>query len=238
MTSSRLRPCGGMTRTPGSRTAPVRTAAGQSTSRRPSPTGTSAPTREREEGPHRRRAFALLAERGEVVQTDEEVGGVAHRVRVQVAADGHRVTSAQRVVHREVVGEPVEVPPRRRGEPCVEAGGRAAHPRDGHVGGEHAGQACRQRLLGRAVGAPRNQAPRLPVDVGVGDLAACVDARIGPAGDRQPDRFGTAQHRAQRRRQLALDGPASGLRCPPGEVGPIIGEVESNAHDLAHGQRA
>ena len=70
------------------------------------------------------------------------------------------------------------------------------------------------------------------------DLTARVDTGVRPAGDGQPHRLRSPKDCREAGGQDTLDGPAGRLGGPAGEVRPVVAEVEANAHDLAHGQRA
>jgi hypothetical protein len=71
----------------------------------------------------------------------------------------------------------------------------------------------------------------------VGHLTAGVHPGVGPAGDGQADRLWQAQHVPEDPGQLSLHGPLPGLRRPPGEARPVIGEVEPHPDDLVPGGR-
>ena len=64
------------------------------------------------------------------------------------------------------------------------------------------------------------------------DLAAGVDAGVGAAGDGQPRGLGQPQRRApSASSSVCLDGAQPRLGRPAGEVGAVVGEVESQAYD-------
>ncbi|KGM11126.1 hypothetical protein N868_12135 [Cellulomonas carbonis T26] len=84
--------------------------------------------------------------------------------------------------------------------------------------------------------------PRVALDVDVRDLTPRVDARVGPARDREPRRR-AAQDRPECRLERALDGPQAGLRRPARERGAVVREVQADpeqgvvhAPNLATGQ--
>ena len=79
--------------------------------------------------------------------------------------------------------------------------------------------------------------PRRERQVSVGYLPAGVHPAVSPPGDGQPDRLRQPQHVPEDLRQLSLHGPLPGLRRPPGEAGPVVGEVEPHPDDRVLGSR-
>ena len=73
---------------------------------------------------------------------------------------------------------------------------------------------------------PRTCVPRRRVDVGVAHLAAGVHPGIRAAGDDEAHRGRAAQDGGERVAEGALDGAASRLGGPPGERGPVVGQVD------------
>ena len=146
----------------------------------------------------------------------------AVRSRLRMTVSRRRSGSAS----SRLVGQAVEVAALQRREPGVEAVGGDRHRPHADVGREYAAQPAQRRLLGRARGPTGQRRPGGRVRVEVGDLAARVDAGIGPPGHREPHRLVGPQDGGQGGRQLALDGAQSRLGGPAGEVGAVVAEVE------------
>ena len=79
--------------------------------------------------------------------------------------------------------------------------------------------------------------PRRERQVSVGHLPAGVHPAVSPPGDGQPDRLRQAQHVPENAGQLSLHGSLPGLRRPPREVRPVIGEVDSDPDHRILGNR-
>jgi hypothetical protein len=133
---------------------------------------------------------------------------------------------AQRVAHGTGVGDAVDVAALQRCEAGVESVGRQGRPAHHDVVGKHPAETADQRRARLAVRPARQPCPRLRVEVGVHDLTAGVDARVGAAGNRHAYGLGAAQHRGERRGELALDGAQAWLGGPAGEVRAVVGEVD------------
>jgi hypothetical protein len=137
---------------------------------------------------------------------------------------------AQRVGDGRVIADPVGVAPPQGREAGVEplrGGPDRAHP---DVRRERPRQPPQG---GRAVFFPDRRR-----QVGVGHLPAGVHPGVGPPGDGQPHRLGEAQHVPEDAGQLSLHRPLPGLRRPPGEAGPVVGEVEPHPDNRVLGGRA
>jgi hypothetical protein len=163
--------------------------------------------------------FPPTAEGGEVMLAEQQRRGLVHGRQVERARVPERVVPAQRVRVGRVIADPVGVPAPERGEAGVEArrrGGDRAHP---DVRRQRPGQPPQHR---RAVFFPGRRG-----QVGVGHLPAGVHPGVGPPGDGQSNRLGQPQHVPEDPGQLPLHGPLPGLRRPPGEVRPVVGEVDS-----------
>jgi hypothetical protein len=65
----------------------------------------------------------------------------------------------------------------------------------------------------------------------MGDLASGVHSGVGAPGDGQPRRRRQPQHGGQRGFDLGLDGAQTWLAGPPGEIGPVVCQVEPNANE-------
>src|SRR5471032_840098 len=64
----------------------------------------------------------------------------------------------------------------------------------------------------------------------MGNRAPGMDSRVSAAGHGEPDRRGGSQDQGQRDGELVLDGALAGLHRPSRERGPVIPEVEAEAH--------
>jgi hypothetical protein len=176
-----------------------------------------------------RRALPTAAEGREVMLAEQQRRGLVHGRQVERAGVPERVVPAQRVGVGRVIADPVGVAPPQRREAGVEplGGGRdRAHP---DVRRERPRQPPQR---GRAVLFPDRRR-----QVGVGHLPASVHPGVGPPGDGQPHRLRQAQHVPEDPGQLSLHGPLPGLRRPPGEAGPVVGEVEPHPDDRVLGRR-
>jgi hypothetical protein len=168
----------------------------------------------------RRRPLPASAEGREVMLAEQQRRGLVHRRQVQRAGIPERVVPAQRIGVGRMVADPVGVPPPQRGEAGVEplgGGPDRVHP-----------DVRRQRprqppQCGGAVLFPDRRR-----QVRVRHLPAGVHPAVGPAGHGQPDRLRQPQHVPEDPGQLLLHGPLPGLRRPPGEVRPVVGEVDSH----------
>jgi hypothetical protein len=166
----------------------------------------------------RGRALPAAAEGREVMLAEQQRCGLVHGRQVERAGVPERVVPAQRVSVGRVIADPVGVPPPQRGESGVEplrCGPDRVHP-----------DVRRQRPRqppdrGRAVLFPGRRG-----QVRVGHLAAGVHPGVGSPGDGQPHRLLQAQHVSEDPGQLPLHGPLPGLRGPPGEVRPVVREVD------------
>ena len=168
----------------------------------------------------RRRPLPAAAEGREVTLAEQQRCGLVHGRQVERAGVPERVVPAQRIGMGRVVADPVGVAAPERGEAGVEPlrGGRdPMHP------DVRRQRPCQPPQCGRAVLLPDRRR-----QVGVGHLPASVHPGVGPPGDGQPHRLGQAQHVPEDPGQLSLHGPLPGLRRPPGEVRPVIGEVDSD----------
>ena len=178
---------------------------------------------------NRRRALPTAAEGGEVMLAQEQRGGLVHGRQVERAGVPERVVPAQRIGVGRVIADPVGVAPPQRREAGVEAlggGPDRAHP---DVRRERPRQPPQG---GRAVFFPDRRR-----QVGVGHLPAGVHPGVGPPGDGQPHRLRQAQHVPEDPGQLSLHGSLPGLRRPPGEAGPVVGEVEPHPDGRVLGRR-
>jgi len=177
----------------------------------------------------RRRALPAAAEGREVVLPEEQRRGLVHGRQVELAGVPERVVTAQRVGVSRVIADSVGVAPPQRREAGVEpfgGGPDRAHPDVRREGPRQPPQG------GRAVLCPDRRR-----QVGVGHLPASVHPGVGPAGDGQPDRLRQPQHVPEDPGQLPLHGPLAGLGRPPGEVRPVVGEVEPHPDDRVLGGR-
>ena len=163
--------------------------------------------------PHRRRALAALAERGEVVLAEQRGGRSRHGVEVQRMRPRQRVAGTQRVGAPGRGGDPVAVVAPQGREPRVELRRHGRDRGDPDVGGQHPGEPAHQPRGVEVVGQVRRR-----------DLPGGVHAGVGAAGHREHDR--PPQHGGQRTDQDARDRAPAGLDGPAGEVGAVVGDVE------------
>jgi hypothetical protein len=163
------------------------------------------------------------AEGREVSLAEQQRGGLVHRHEIERPGVPERVVPPQRIGGSRVIADSVGVTSPQSGEAGVEAlgGGRdRVHP-----------DVRRQRprqppQRGRPVLIPHRRR-----QVRMGHLPAGVHPGVGPPGDGQPHRLRQPQHVPEDPGQLPLHGPLPGLRRPPGEVSPVVGEVDSHPDD-------
>jgi hypothetical protein len=163
------------------------------------------------------------AEGREVMLAEQQRRGLVDGREVERAMVPERVVPAQRIGGGRVIADPVGVPPPQRREAGVEAVGGGpdrVHP-----------DVRRQRPCQPPQRGPAVLFPGRERQVCVGHLPAGVHPAVSPPGDGQPGRLGQPQHVPEDLRQLSLHGPLPGLRCPPGEVRPVVGEVDSDPDD-------
>jgi hypothetical protein len=177
----------------------------------------------------RRRPLPAAAEGREVTLAEQQRRGLVHGREVERAGVPERVVPAQRVGGGRVIADPVGVPPPQGGEAGVEPLG------------------CRPDRVHPDI---RRQRPRQPPQRGgavlfpglrgqvrVGHLPTGVHPGVGPPGDGQPHRLRQAQHVPDDPGQLSLHGPLPGLGRPPGEVSPVVGEIDSHPDHRVPGDR-
>ena len=173
--------------------------------------------------PHGRRPLPLAAERGEVMLPEQQRRRLIHGGKVQVPRIPERVMPPQRIRPRRVIADPVRVPPPERREPRVKPVGR-------HADGAHP-EVRRQRPRQPPQRRVRVRGPGIRGQVSVRHLAARVHTGISPPGHGKAHGGRQPQHVPERLRQHALDGPPPGLRRPPREPGPVIGEINPDPHE-------
>jgi hypothetical protein len=177
----------------------------------------------------RRRPLPAPAEGREVMLAEQQRCGLVHGRQVERAGIPERVVPAQRIGVGRVVADPVGVPSPQRGEAGVEPLGGGCDRVHPDVRRQCPRQSPQRRL---AVLFPRRRR-----QVGVGHLPTGVHTAVGPAGNGQPDRPRQPQHVPENPGELFLHGPLAGLRRPPGELRPVVGEVNSHPdHGLADGR--
>ena len=177
----------------------------------------------------RRRALPAAAEGREVVLPEEQRRGLVHGRQVERAGVPERVVPAQRVGVGRVVADPVGVAPPQRREAGVEplgGGPDRAHP-----------DVRRQRPRQPPQGGRAVLCPDRRRQVGVGHLPASVHPGVGPAGDVSRTGSGSRSTCPRTRDSSPSHGPLAGLRRPPGEVRPVVGEVEPHPDDRVLGGR-
>jgi hypothetical protein len=169
---------------------------------------------------HRRRPLPAAAEGREVMLAEQQRCGLVHGRQVERAGVPERVVPAQRIGGGRVIADPVGVPSPQRREAGVEALGRGpdrVHP-----------DVRRQRPRQPPQCGPAVLFPRRERQVCMGHLPAGVHPAVSPPGDGQPDRLRQPQHVPENPGKLSLHGPLPGLRRPPGEARPVVGEVDSD----------
>jgi hypothetical protein len=175
-------------------------------------------------------ALPAAAEGREVMLAEQQRGRLVHRRQVERPRVPERVVPAQRVGGGGLIADPVGVPPPQGREAGVEAlggGPDRVHPDVGRQRPRKPPQGGRPVLL-----------PDRPGQVRMGHLAAGVHPGVGPPGHGQPHRLRPPQHVPQDPGQLPLHGPLPGLRRPTGEVGPVVGKIDSHPdHGVVGGRR-
>jgi hypothetical protein len=177
----------------------------------------------------RRRPLPAAAEGREVMLAEQLRRGLVHGRQVERAGVPERVVPAQRIGGGRAIADSVGVPSPQRREAGVEAlggGPDRVHP------DVRRQRPCQPPQCGPAVLFPRRER-----QVRVGYLPAGVHSAVSPPGDGQPDRLRQPQHVPEDHRQLSLHGPLTGLRRPPGEARPVVGEVEPHPDDRVLGGR-
>jgi hypothetical protein len=167
-----------------------------------------------------RGALPAAAEGGEVMLAKQQRRRLVHGRQVERPRVPERVVPAQRVGRGGLIADPVGVPPPQRREAGVEAlggGPDRVHP-----------DVRRQRPRQP----PQRGRPMLFPDrrgqVRMGHLPAGVHPGVGSPGHGQPNRLRPPQHVPEDPGQLSLHGPLPGLGRPPGEIGPVVGKIDSD----------
>ena len=177
----------------------------------------------------RRRPLPAAAEGREVMLAEQQRCGLVHGRQVERTGVPERVVPAQRIGGGRVIADPVGVPSPQRREAGVEAlggGPDRVHP-----------DVRRQRPCQPPQRGPAVLFPRRERQICVGHLPAGVHPAVSPPGDGQPNRLRQPQHVPEGLRQLSLHCPLPGLRRPPREVRPVVGEVDSDPDDRVPGGR-
>ena len=249
-----LRPCAGITWMPAPRSVRASSARGQSRLRRPSPTGTTAPTSERTIEWQNASARTVAAstpsssrlhEKSSRVRTvvapsrclgnaaksrsptsDRAASSIASASRALAPPDG--VVTTQRVALGGRVGDPVDVASLQGREACVETRGGPARARRTTTSDGEDAAAADSRASGP--GARSDRPGRSAHAVGSRSTCttwprACTPASVRPATVRRTG-SGLRSTGGEGRRQLALDRAQPRLGGPAGEAGAVVGEVE------------
>ena len=220
--------------------------AGHATGRRPSPTGSSAPTRDRTiewqkasawtvhhrhpvavadasaapaaRAP-RRRSSRCLQNAREVVLAEQRLGGLVHPSRSSGRGHGSDRVPVQRRRADAAVADPVGVSTPDGREPGIEPGRRRADRGDADVVGQRAVDPAHVDV--RPASRRTSRWATWP--------RACTPASVRPAQVRSTS---TPQKVAEHPLQLALDGAQAGGSCwrPAGEVPAVVRDVQAQTN--------